>query len=137
MLDNLLILYFNVNLEFIYKNGGIPIDRRISNKRQNFRANLNVDGEYSLNGSQGKCTIIDISNTGIGLKVPQFLTEGDILDIYFEIPDYGKVNCKVNVVFMKGTKVGANFTSIDERSKSIINSYIDKFASTNLRKFFR
>ncbi len=108
-----------------------------TNKRDNFRANINVEGTYTLESSQSRCTVLDISNTGIGLKVPQFLTEGDILDLTFDIPEYGKVAAKVNVVFMKGTKVGCNFVSINDESRQIINKYIDKFASTNLRKFFR
>ncbi len=55
----------------------------------------------------------------------------------FEIPDFGAVTCKVNVVFMKGTKVGANFVSIEDASRRILNNYIERYASTNLRKFFR
>ncbi len=92
-----------------------------------------------MDGGHGnsRCTVLDISNNGIGLKVPQFLTEGDILDIKFEIPEYGEIKAKVNVVFMKGTKVGCNFVSVDDHSRKIINTYIDKYASTNLRKFFR
>jgi hypothetical protein len=43
----------------------------------------------------------------------------------------------VNVVFMQGTKIGANFVSIDDASRRIVNNYIERFASTNLRKFFR
>lgn len=118
---------------------GVPIEFRgmKQNKRQNFRANLNVDGEYLLNNARGKCSVLDLSITGVGIKVNQFLTEGDILDLFFNIPDYGEVKVKVCVVFMKGTKVGANFISIDERSRSIITAYIEKYASTNLRKFFR
>jgi len=108
-----------------------------TNKRQNFRASVNIDGEYILSGSKSRCTILDVSNTGIGIKVPQYLTDGDILDVNFEIPEFGTISCKVNVVFMKGTKIGANFVSIDDASKRILNNYIDRYASTNLRKFFR
>jgi c-di-GMP-binding flagellar brake protein YcgR len=120
--------------------GGNVIDYRYTkkaNKRENFRANLNIEAQYSLDDTQSKCTVLDISNTGMGLKVPQFLTEGDVLTVYFEIPEYGRVKAKVNVVFMKGTKVGCNFISIDDQSRQVINRYIDKFASKNLRKFFK
>jgi low affinity Fe/Cu permease len=59
------------------------------------------------------------------------------LTISFNLPDFGDIRAKLNVVFMKGTKIGASFVSIDETSRKVINNYLDKYASTNLRKFFR
>ena len=53
-------------------------------RRHNTRFNVNYDFEYYYNEKSSKCVILNISESGMLLKIPQILDVGDMINIYFE-----------------------------------------------------
>ncbi len=105
-------------------------------KRKDARVELNVEASYKFMGNIGKCTIVDISRTGVGLRVKQILDKGDILDLSFNLPNGTLIECKVEVKFEKTRIIGCVFVDIDQSTQERVDRVIDRQTNSRLRKLF-
>jgi len=51
-------------------------------RRKHLRHFINYDCTYSYNGKSSKCNILDISENGAMLKIPQVLVRGDKIELH-------------------------------------------------------
>lgn len=109
----------------------------MSEKKDNSRGGLRVPlqsiiGEYSYKGTVDKCEIIDISFTGLGIKVTHIIADNDILDIRFDLEKNVRIYCKGKVVSVRGGRVGVHFLEISEKAKKNIARFIENYTSTQI-----
>ncbi len=105
------------------------------NSREGFRVPLhNVTGEYSHKGVVDKCEVVDISFSGVGLRITHIMTEGDIIDIRFMLENIGKIYCKGKVVSVRGGRIGVNFLELPDKSEQNIHKYIENYTNANINK---
>lgn len=114
----------------------------MSEKKENSRGGLRVPvqsiiGEYSYKGTVDKCEIVDVSFTGIGIKVTHIIAESDILDIRFDLEKNVRIYCKGKVVSVRGGRVGIHFLEISEKAKKSIAKYIENYTNTKISNILK
>jgi c-di-GMP-binding flagellar brake protein YcgR len=108
------------------------------NIREGLRVPLhNVSGQFADKGEVFPCEVVDISFSGVGLKVNNILPEGETIDIRFSLEGYGKVYCKAKVVSARGGRIGVNFINIPEKSKKHIQKFIENFTNENINQIIK
>lgn len=113
-------------------------DDKKDNSRAGFRVPLTgVIGEYSHKGTVDKCEIMDLSFSGLGIKINHIITEGDVIDIRFYIDKHNKIYCKAKVVSSRGGRVGISFLEIPEKSKRSIHKFIEDYTNSNINKLLK
>lgn len=106
-----------------------------NNAREGFRVPLHsVTGEYAFRGVVDRCEVVDISFSGIGLKVNNIVTENDVLDVRFRLEKDVRIYCKGKVVNVRGGRVGLNFIEIPPKAKKSIDKYIENYTNSNIGK---
>ena len=114
----------------------------MSDKKENSRGGLrvpvqNIIGEYSYKGTVDKCEIVDVSFTGIGIKVSHIIAENDVLDIRFDLEKNTRIYCKGKVVSVRGGRVGIHFLEISEKAKKNISKYIETYTNTKISNILK
>lgn len=111
------------------------MDQKDNTRSGGFRVPVQgVGGEYAIKGTVDKCEIMDLSFAGIGIKITHIIAEGDLVDLRFTLPELGRVYCKGKVVVVRGGRIGLSFVEIPEKSKKIVNKYIENYTNNNIKK---
>jgi len=114
------------------------VDKKDNTRSGGFRVPVqNVSGEYAMKGTVDKCEIVDVSFAGLGIKVTHIIADGDLVDVRFVLPELGKVYCKGKVVSVRGGRVGLSFLDIPEKSRKLINKYIENYTNSNINKMLK
>lgn len=111
-------------------------DENNRNKRKSGRIDVNILGTYIMSGQRTKCEIINISESGALVKVPQFFTEGDELELEFEIAETKETFRSLAIVrYMRNNKIGVQFKNLTQRDKNTLENFVKKGSANLLRKF--
>lgn len=92
------------------------------------RIPVNIDAVYEFKGIKGKCTIIDISETGMKVEVKQIFVPGDILKITFPIRYEGKpftIEAWCIVRNSSGNEIGVEYDELSNENKRKLISYVE------------
>ena len=111
-------------------------------KENNSRGGLrvpvqNISGEYAYKGLADTCEIMDVSFTGVGIKVNHIVAQADLIDIRFELEKNNRIYCKGKVVSVRGGRVGIQFMEISEKAKKSIARYIETYTSTKINTMLK
>ncbi|HOJ63595.1 MAG TPA: PilZ domain-containing protein [Spirochaetota bacterium] len=90
------------------------------------RYNINADFKYAYNSVEARCQILNISEGGMLLKIPQILDIGDEILLIFErtIP-YKVKKVKAEVKHININKAGVSYKEISLDDQDFIREYID------------
>lgn len=90
------------------------------------RYNITSDFKYAYNNVEAKCQIVNISQGGMLLKIPQILDIDDEIVLIFEknIP-YQVRKIKAEVKHTNVNKVGVSYKEITIDDQEFIKEYID------------
>lgn len=115
----------------MYRSSGSsrPGDKGGRNKRKTGRVNVNFEGKYEFNLQQSSCMVTNLSPSGAALKVPQFFSEGDVLRVFFELPSKITIDAWSEVRYMKGSKIGIQFTQIRDEDKAALEAFVKRETS--------
>lgn len=97
-----------------------------NNKRQIVRVPVNKTGYIFNRGTSEKCTVLDISMEGIGLKVKSIYDEADKIEIFFNLEEDIDIRAKINVTFANGSRLGGKISDLADSHKNEIKKYILK-----------
>ncbi|MGB9621358.1 MAG: PilZ domain-containing protein [Brevinematia bacterium] len=93
------------------------------------RIPVNIEAIYEFKGVKGKCTILDISETGMRLEVKQILVPGDILKVTFNIVFQQKpytIEAWCIVRNSSGNEIGVQFDELSNEKKKILIGYVEE-----------
>lgn len=114
----------------------------MSEAKENSRGGLrvpvqNLSGEYAYKGMVDTCEIMDISFTGVGIKVNHIVAESDLIDLRFDIEKNVRVYSKGKVVSVRGGRVGVQFIEISEKAKKLVAKYIETFTNSKINTMLK
>lgn len=104
-------------------------------RRINPRIKVNYDFKYGFNDKFSKCTIIDISEDGMLLKVPQIFESGDKIILSFEDEEYKSIEITARVVHTNNNYIGVKYIFDEFEDNSFIKHFIHEIKDKN--KFIR
>jgi len=100
-------------------------------RRRDHRIRVNFDFKYSFNNKQSKCSIVDISERGMLLKIPQILDIGDIINLIFEDNSIGEVTIEARVIHKNNNYIGVNFIEDEYEDLTFIRHFINSIKDKN------
>ncbi len=96
-------------------------------KRKKARAQVNITGEFTLDGSDSlqPCTITDIGTGGLSFISKSTLYEGDKIKVHFKL---GSLKMELDTAITRtiGKTAGAQFQAISTEQLEQIQDYIHK-----------
>jgi c-di-GMP-binding flagellar brake protein YcgR len=116
----------NMYNDYYYKMNKIK-----KSKRAFPRFRVNFDFKYFYNSTPARCTILDISEGGMLIKVPQILEIGDKIELVFEDSKLNSVNIMAIVVHKNNNYVGVNFLFEEYDDPSFIRHFIHEIKNKN------
>jgi hypothetical protein len=98
------------------------------------RTKVNFDLTYSFNNKKSKCTILDISETGMLLKIPQILDVDDEIILNFDYKINNINSLKARIVHINNNYVG--ICILDEHDEIIyLRDFINSIKHVNKLSF--
>ncbi|MCX8096256.1 MAG: PilZ domain-containing protein [Spirochaetes bacterium] len=105
----------------------------MENKQQNkiraSRIPVSIEAVYEFRGFKDRCTIIDISETGMRLEVRQILLPGDVIKVTFPII-YDKIPLNIEawciVRNSSGNEIGVEYDELSNENKRKLISYVEQ-----------
>ena len=94
------------------------------------RYKVNYEFKYSYNNKPSKCIILDISENGMLLKVPQILQPGDLITLIFEEIDYN-LSLLAKVIYSNINYIGVSFVLDDYEDIEFIKHFIHEIKDKN------
>lgn len=98
------------------------------NKLRAARVPVNIDAVYEFKGIKGKCTIIDISETGMRIEVKQIFIPGDIIKVTFPILYESKtftIEAWCVVRNSSGNEIGVEYDELSNENKKKLITYVE------------
>jgi hypothetical protein len=93
------------------------------------RYKVNYDLKYSYNKKLSKCEIINISEGGMLLKIPQILDAGDQIRLFFD--EYNNSDLHAVIKHKNHNYVGINFINNSDDDYNFIRQFIKEIKSKN------
>ncbi len=115
----------------MYQDYYYKMNRMNKSKRIFPRFKVNFDFRYFYNSTPSRCTIIDISEGGMLIKVPQILEVGDKVELVFDDNELNSMNILAKVVHKNNNYVGVTFLFDDYNDPSFIRHFIHEIKSKN------
>ena len=100
-------------------------------QREYMRYNVNEEFNYSYNGKIASCEIINISERGMLLKIPQILEVGDIIKLFFK--DLRNPEIRAVVKHKNYNYIGIYFLNHSQEFLEHIRKFISEIVEKNKR----
>lgn len=92
------------------------------------RVPVNIEAVYEFKRMKGRCTILDISETGMKVEVRQIFVPGDIIKIVFPIVYEGKpftIEAWCIVRNSSGNEIGVEYDELSNENKRRLIAYVE------------
>jgi hypothetical protein len=93
------------------------------------RFRVNYDFKYSYNNKFSKCSIIDISEGGMLLKIPQILDIGDKIKLFFD--EYYNTNIYAVIRHKNHNYIGIGFSDYSDEDHNYVKHFIKEIKPKN------
>lgn len=103
--------------------------------REFHRFKVNYDFKYSFNDRESKCEILNISEGGMLIKVPQILDVDDVLVIYIDEETPKRIQLRAVVRHTNYNYVGIKYLFDDDLDREIVNSFMFTIKDKNKIQF--
>lgn len=93
------------------------------------RVPVNIEAIYEFRGNKGKCTILDISETGMRIEVRQVFVPGDIIKVVFPIIYEGKtftIEAWCIVRNSSGNEIGVEYDELSHENRRKLITYVEQ-----------
>ena len=102
------------------------------------RIPVSIKAEYQYKKNKGPCTILDFSESGIGIETKQIFVEGDLLRVTADLSGKagGHIDIWCVVRNVQGTKLGLEFEEISHAQRENLQSYVYSLLETNNKPKF-
>lgn len=100
-----------------------------SKKFRATRIPVNIDAVYEFKDIKGRCTILDISESGMKLEVKQIFVPGDTLKVTFNITFQQKpytIEAWCIVRNSSGNEIGVEFDELSNENKKRLIGYVEE-----------
>jgi len=111
--------------DYMFKKPFFEASKKPKMRRVNHRYKINHEFKYSYNDTESKCSILNISEGGMFLKVPQILEIDDKIRLFFEGENtsfdiFGKI------VHIDNNYVGVSYVDDDLYDHSYVRQYVNE-----------
>jgi hypothetical protein len=99
----------------------------LKNRRANFR--LSVDITTAVRGADrnlGAASIVNLSETGLCVRVEKPVEMGEILSFYFRLPEGTRMDVSGAVRWTKDGRAGVQFTRIEQKEQLALREWLEK-----------
>ncbi len=94
------------------------------NKLRLSRVPVNIEATYYLRNIKGQCTIVDISEGGVGIETNQLFVVGDLVRLVFNLSDDLHIDMWGIVRNVNGTKVGIEYEELPYEGRESIKRFV-------------
>lgn len=98
-------------------------------QRQFPRYKVNYDFKYSYNNKSAKCEIINISEGGMLIKIPQILDIGDKIKLFFD--EYNNLDIQAVIKHKNYNYFGVSFFDYTEDDHNFVRQFIKDIKNKN------
>lgn len=105
------------------------------NKRQAGRVSVYIEATYVFNRWPSDCVILNLSVSGAAVKVPQFFSVEDVIELKFDLPLARDISAIGNVRYMRGTTIGVQFMDMLDATRDAIAAFIQDESRKMMNRF--
>ena len=108
----------------------------LKNRRANFR--LSVDITTAVRGADrdlGAASIVNLSETGLCVRVAKPVENGEILSFYFRLPEGTRMDVSATVRWTKDGRAGVQFTRIEPKEQLALREWLEQQSTAQLLKW--
>lgn len=94
-------------------------------KRKHSRVQSGRIGQLQRGALMVPCRVVDVSDSGVHLESRLVVKPGDVVQLSIECRREGTFACEVEVVHVRGLKIGARITSMTPENQARFTQMLD------------